>query len=147
MHPEGNPQISTVRIPRRSVSIAIVLLVAAIHVLRIGRFLGAGAAAAYASYFSDIAIPFAFYFLLCAAEVRVPFLQGRVLKIAFTFVLPAFAECCQYFGLPMLGSTFDPIDFSMYACGAVFAAVIEFLVFHRLSRPASDASNFRPTSR
>ncbi len=119
---------------RKILVVAVALVIAAAHLVPVGRLLPAGWSSIYASYFSDIAIPFAFYFLLCAADRTVPILQIRSVRIAFAFVLPAFAETCQYFGIPLLGSTFDPFDYLMYAIGTIAAALIDKFVFSKVFR-------------
>ncbi len=40
-------------------------------------------------------------------------------------VVPSIAETCQYFGIPVLGSTFDVLDYLMYAAGALTAVVVD----------------------
>jgi len=41
------------------------------------------------------------------------------------------AETLQYFGVAVLGSTFDPLDYVMYGIGAISAAVVDTQVFAR----------------
>jgi hypothetical protein len=48
------------------------------------------------------------------------------------FLVPSIAETCQYFGIPALGSTFDPLDYFMYGIGALSAAVFDTRVFSRV---------------
>jgi hypothetical protein len=81
-----------------------------------------------AGYFSDLVVPFGFYFLLCAAELQMPRLRGWRTKAAVTFAVPAVAETCQFFGIPVLGSTFDPVDYLMYGAGALLAALVDVRV-------------------
>jgi hypothetical protein len=47
-------------------------------------------------------------------------------------LLPSIAETCQYFGIPVLGSTFDPLDYLMYGMGAVSGVVVDTQVFSRM---------------
>jgi len=37
------------------------------------------------------------------------------------------AEVGQYFGLYILGRTFDPIDIAVYAAGVMLAAVVDWI--------------------
>ena len=142
---------------RLVVVFSIVFGIAAIHIFRLGSYLPGKWYSLYYSYFSDIILPFGCYFLLCATEFRLPVLQGveplvpmpdflakftseghtsiRLpwsVKFALAFLLPSIAETCQYFGFPLLGSTFDPLDYLMYAFGALAAAVVETQVFSRV---------------
>lgn len=106
-------------------------LIAAAHILGIGPHLRGGLFNLYYSYFSDIAIPFAYYFLLCVAEAGIPLFRRWETKFATVFLLPTIAETCQYLGIPVLGSTFDPLDYLMYGIGASFAALLDTQVFPR----------------
>jgi hypothetical protein len=144
-------------IKRLGIIFSIVFLIAAIHIVRLGSYLQGGLYNLYYSYFSDIILPFGCYFLLCASEFRLPVLQGVEplfpqpefvsrftsagglpilshwgFKFSLAFLLPAIAETCQYFGLPLLGSTFDPLDYLMYGIGALAAAALDSQVFPRL---------------
>ena len=112
---------------RRGVVLGINLLIAAAHVIGIGRYLQGELSALYSSYFSDIVIPFGYYFLLFLPESRRRFLSRWETKAAIVFLLPSAAETLQYFGVPVLGSTFDPLDYVMYAIGAVSAAIQRIL--------------------
>ncbi len=65
-------------------------------------------------------------------EQRIPVLKRWEAKLLIMFVMPSIAETCQYFGIPVLGSTFDPLDYLMYAIGATFAAIVDRQVFPRI---------------
>jgi len=43
----------------------------------------------------------------------------------------AFAEICQFFGIDVLGVTFDPFDILVYGMGVLAAAFIEVNVFSK----------------
>jgi len=119
-------------ITKRSVIIiSIMILIALIHVFRLGSYLQGEWYNLYYSYFSDLILPFGFYFLLSSDEVRIPVLRNWKMKSAVAFVIPAIAETCQYFGLPVLGSTFDFVDYIMYGIGVGAAAVFETQVLSK----------------
>ncbi len=117
---------------RRAVIVSIMLLIAFAHIIDIGRQLQGTAFNLFKSYFSDIVMPFGFYFLLCADEQWIPVLKRWEAKLVIMFVMPSIAETCQYFGIPVLGSTFDPLDYLMYAIGVTFAAIVDTQVFPRI---------------
>ena len=117
---------------RRAVVCSIMMLIAAVHILRLGSYLQGELFNLYYSYFSDIAIPFGCYFLLYAPEVPKPVFGHWEAKSAIVFVVPSIAETLQYFGVPVLGSTFDPLDYAMYAVGAISAALVDRQVFSRV---------------
>ena len=117
---------------RRAVIVGIMIVIAAIHMLRVGSYLHGEQHNFYYSYFSDLVLPFGCYFLLSAAEHRIPVLRHRGAKVLIAFVIPSIAETCQYFGIPVLGSTFDLLDYLMYGVGTVGAAVVDAQVFSRV---------------
>jgi hypothetical protein len=117
---------------RRAVIVAIMLVIAAVHIVRVGSSLPGEYNNLWYSYFSDFILPFGCYFLLCLSEEQMPVLRRWEVKWAFAFLLPSIMETCQYFGLPVLGATFDPLDYFMYALGATSAVLVERLLFSRL---------------
>lgn len=116
-------------IKRRIVIVSIALLAAALHIIRIGSFLPDDFYRLYSSYFSDIILPFVFYFLLCAAEFKIPLMQHWYVKLSIAFLLPSIAETLQYFGIPFLGSTYDTLDYLMYGIGSTAACIVETQLF------------------
>jgi len=119
--------------PRRiAVIISMMLLIALAHIVGVGRHFQGVLFSVLQSYFSDIVMPFGFYFLLCADEQWIPVLRRWEVKWATMILLPSIAETCQYFGIPVLGSTFDPLDYLMYAIGATLAAIVDTQVFPRI---------------
>lgn len=117
---------------RRSLVFGIILFIALIHIFRIGHYLPAELSRIYYSYFSDIILPFAFYFLLCLSQHEIHVLKSWKVKAMISFLLPSLAETLQLFGIQALGSTFDPLDYVMYGCGSITAAVIETKMFPKI---------------
>lgn len=117
---------------RRAIVISIMMLIALLHILGPGRYTQGALYNFYYSYFSDLALPFGGYFLLCATELRMPILRRWETKLAIVFLMASIAETCQYFGIPVLGETFDPLDYFMYGIGAISAAIVDTQVFSRL---------------
>ncbi len=97
------------------------------HVVGIGRYSSERMFTLSASYFSDLALPFGFYFLLTLMEEKTAFLQKWWMKAGIVCLMAAFAEVGQYFGLYILGRTFDPIDVAVYAAGVLLAALADWL--------------------
>ncbi len=128
---------------RRAVIVGIALSVAAAHIIGLGRFLHGPLRVLYSGYFSDLVIPFTFYFLLTAAQVRTPALGRWQTRFGISVVLPSICETCQYFGIPLLGSTFDVLDYVMYGVGALTAVVVDTQLLARVFdwwRPANAES-------
>lgn len=117
---------------RKAVVLGMMFLIAAAHIIGPGRTAQGATYVLYYSYFSDLALPFGFYFLLCMSEEQFAVLRPWWVKLAAVFAMAAFAETCQYFGVPVLGETFDSLDYLMYALGAGAAALIETQVFPRI---------------
>ena len=82
-------------------------------------------------------VPIGFYFLLCINDLTFPPLRHWWAKAGLVFGAAAGAEIAQGFGAPILGATFDPVDFLMFAVGtglavgldAVFSKVFGFWEF------------------
>ena len=125
---------------RRGVAVAVVAGVAAIHILRVGSHLRGEAFRLYYSYASDVLLPLAMYFLLCLNEQYVTILGGWRVKALVVLAAASGAEVLQGFGVPMLGSTFDPLDFLMYAVGVLVAVLVDRVV----CSTTAGASNGRP---
>jgi len=111
--------------------IGCMLLIAMIHALRVGSYLQGSLYTYYYSYFSDLVLPFGAYFLLCTNEISFPFLRSWMAKAGVAFGAAAFAETMQGLGVPLLGSTFDPLDYLMYALGVLVAVLVDKQVFER----------------
>jgi hypothetical protein len=83
-------------------------------------------------YLIDILLPFAFYFLLCPQDVFLAFLRPWFVKGLPVFALGLSVEIAQFYGLPILGRTFDPLDVAMYGAGVLAAAVLDTAVLPRV---------------
>jgi len=81
-------------------------------------------------YLLDILIPCGFYFLLSLSKV--PLLRSWVVRSLLMFGVGSGVEIAQFFGAPLFGRTFDPLDFVMYGLGAALAAVLDLVVFPRI---------------
>jgi hypothetical protein len=81
-------------------------------------------------YSLDILVPSAFYFLLCPQEYSL--LRYWTVKAILIFGAASSVEIAQLFGVPILGRTFDPVDFIMYGLGVMLAVIVDTLVFSRV---------------
>lgn len=113
---------------------AINLGVAALHVVDLRAAVAPSWRPLVSGYFSDVTLPFAFYFLLCLNDDRVAVLRSTVTKALVVWFACAAAELLQRAGIPALGRTFDPWDFAMYATGVLTAAMLDRVVLSRLVR-------------
>ena len=79
-------------------------------------------------YLIDILLPFAVYFL-----IALPMIIKKPWLIALTvFGIGFVVETLQYFGVPLFGRTYDPVDYFMYAIGALLALVTDVLYFSKI---------------
>ena len=105
--------------------VGIELLLGFLHIIGIGRNSSKTLYMLSASYFSDLALPFGFYFLLSLNEDKLLFLKKWWMKAAIVFSVATLAEIGQYFGLYALGQTFDPLDILVYALGVLAAVCLD----------------------
>ena len=111
------------------VIIIIMLIIALMHIIGPFRQQSGTWHDLYYSYFSDLVMPFGFYFLLVNAESNIPFLRVWWIKAGGLFLLTLTAELLQYAGIYALGTVFDPLDIVMYASGILLALFSDRLIF------------------
>lgn len=119
---------------RYAVVIGVLLINALIHAFRVGMYLPDKWRLLYYGYFSDIAIPFGFYFMLCMYDINVKFLRPWLVKALIIFGIAAITETAQAFGIYLLGVTFDPLDYVMFATGVLSAAFLDAVVLTRATK-------------
>jgi len=83
-------------------------------------------------YLIDLLLPFAMCLLLGIQEFKV--FRGRALRLTLVFGVGFVTETLQYFGFPLFGRTFDPLDYLMFATGIGGAFMFEWLVLSRISK-------------
>lgn len=91
-------------------------------------------------YLIDIALPFGLYFLLAIQTHK--FFKSWITKALIVFGIGVFVETAQYFGIHILGETFDPLDYAAYGSGVVLATLFDLYIFPRVFsfwNPAPDA--------
>jgi hypothetical protein len=122
-------QILARSLPKILFVILIQVAIALIHVFRLGQIFRGQANNLYYSYFSDFILPFGAYFLLSLQEITISVFRKWYVKASLIFALTTLAEICQFFGIEVLGVTFDPFDILMYGIGVSVAALIDVKVF------------------
>lgn len=116
---------------KKAVIVGIQLLVALLHFVTGSSYRGPYPAFVN-GYLIDILLPFALYFLLSLVEHRV--VARWYIRCLLVFGVGSVVELMQYAGAPVLGSTFDPLDFLMYGVGVGLAAIFDTLLFPRIFR-------------
>ena len=114
---------------KKVVVVSIVIPVAMLHFLTGSNYRGPYPAFVN-GYLIDILLPLSFYFLLCLVEL--PLLRSWVVKSALVFGAASSVEVAQFFGVPIFGRTYDPMDFVMYGAGVLLAAILDTVVFPRV---------------
>lgn len=123
-------------LPRKPVTVAICLAVAALHLFTGPHYRGP-LRAFVTGYLVDLALPFSLVLLLGVGLDRSPTLRRPVVRATAVFLLGTTVEILQYVGVPLFGRTFDPLDLLMYATGAIAALAFERLAFAPHSRAIS----------
>lgn len=106
-------------------SIFIILMVAAIFVLRPAARLPHDYYIFYQSFGGDILVPFAFYFILDISAADWRLLRLWRIKFIIVFAGASTSELLQFFGIYAFGVTYDYWDFLMYFMGASLAVIID----------------------
>jgi len=83
-------------------------------------------------YLIDILLPFYLYFLFGLALEAKSRLRLWPIRAAVVLLLGASVETLQGLGIPVLGRTFDPLDYVAYGIGTGLAATVDRQVFLRL---------------
>ena len=122
---------NTPSVGRTVAVVGIMLIIALIHAFRVGTYLPGKMFTLYYSYFSDIVVPFGMYFLLFMADVHIRFLRDWRVKAMLVFGVASSTELMQAFGVPLLGRTFDPLDFVMFGAGVLLAVLTDRFLFDR----------------
>lgn len=81
-------------------------------------------------YLIDTLLPFAMYLLLAMPDR--PFALPRLVRGLVVLGVGVTVEALQFFGVPIFGRTFDPVDFVMYLAGVIGAMMFEWGVLSRL---------------
>lgn len=116
----------------RIVVVCIMLIIGVLHIINLKSHLHGAGFILYISYFSDFILPIAAYFLFYLVESHFPFFKNWRMKMVLAFLIPSFAETCQYLSIPLLGVTFDTLDYLAYALGATMAVLIDRQILPRL---------------
>ena len=80
-------------------------------------------------YLIDILLPFALYFLICLVDLRI--FKHWWARATVPFLIGVKVEVAQYYGLPIFGQTFDPLDLLAYGTGVTLAVLTDKLLLSR----------------
>jgi hypothetical protein len=114
---------------RKQVIVVLALLVGALHFVT-GPGYGGPFRAFVNGYLIDLLLPLVLYLLLSLVER--PAVLSRVARSLIVLAIGVTVELLQLLGVPLFGSTFDPLDVLMYALGVAGGIVLEVAVLSRL---------------
>ena len=80
-------------------------------------------------YLIDILLPMTLYLLMGLIENKL--IHSTIFRICAVFGFGCFVEASQYFGHPVFGSTFDPLDIFAYASGVLIGVLLDLYLFPR----------------
>ncbi len=116
---------------RNVVGVGVMLAIASFQIFRVGSYLDGSLLTLYHSFAEDIIMPFGMYFILFLTDARLKFLRPWYVKGLLIFGMSSLTEVMQAFGVHLLGVTFDPLDFVMFAVGVLLAILADRLLLAR----------------
>jgi hypothetical protein len=84
-------------------------------------------------YLIDVLLPMTLFLLMGLFQNRI--IRSTLFRACAVFGFGCFVEASQYFGRPLFGSTFDPLDIVAYACGVLLGVLFDLVLFPRLIPP------------
>jgi len=82
-------------------------------------------------YLIDILLPMTLFLLMSLFQNKI--IRSALFRICAVFGFGCFVEVSQYFGRPIFGSTFDPLDIVAYAGGVSLGVWLESRLLSRLA--------------
>lgn len=107
----------------------IALLVGALHFVKGDIFQGRFHLFV-SGYMIDILLPMVLFLLMGLFQNKT--IRSTLFRAFSVFGFGCFVEVSQYFGLPIFGSTFDPLDIVAYAGGVLFGIFLDNFLFPRV---------------
>jgi hypothetical protein len=114
---------------KKIVTVCIMVLIALLHFVTGPQY--AGPFRLFVNgYLIDVALAFGLYFLLAIQVLK--FFKPWITKALIVFGIGVIVETSQYFGIHILGATFDPLDYAAYGAGVVLAVLFDLYIFSRV---------------
>lgn len=121
---------------KRAVIVAIALFVGALHFLTGEQYQGPFPIFVN-GYLIDILLPMMLFLLMSLIPNKI--ICSPLFRACAVFGFGCFVETSQYFGRPLFGSTFDPLDFLAYAGGVLLGIFLDLVLFPRMTSHWNDA--------
>ena len=87
-------------------------------------------------YMIDILLPFAMFLVFTIARQNI--IKSNITKGIIIFLIGVVSETLQYFGLPIFGTTFDPLDYLMFLIGIITAYFFNKYYLTKFPRQSKD---------
>ncbi len=113
---------------RKPIVVAIALVVGGLHFVTGPGYRGPWPVFVN-GYLIDVLLPFAMVLVLGVADH--PVSRSIIVRGVAVFGVGAVTETLQYFGVPIFGRTFDPLDYLMFVAGIALAALFEHLILSK----------------
>jgi len=113
---------------KRLVITGIALTVGALHFIKGEKYQGPFPIFVN-GYLIDILLPIALYLLMSLFQINL--IRSPLLRACAVFGFGCAVEASQYFGRPIFGSTFDPLDILAYASGVILGVLLDLVLFPR----------------
>ena len=81
-------------------------------------------------YLIDVLLPMTLFLLMGLFQNKI--IRSLLFRACAIFGFGCFVEASQYFGCPIFGSTFDPLDILAYAVGVLFGMFLDLFMFPRV---------------
>jgi hypothetical protein len=115
---------------KRIIITSIALIVGGLHFVTGENYRGSFPAFVN-GYLIDILLPMTMVLLMGLFQTA--WLRSNIFRVCAVFGFGCFVEASQYFGCPVLGSIFDPLDILAYAIGAFLGLVVDVGCFFSTS--------------
>ena len=122
---------------KRVVITSIALIVGGLHFITGENYRGP-LPAFVNGYLIDILLPMTMVLLMSLFQTA--WLRSNIFRFCAVFGFGCFVEASQYFGYPVLGSTFDPLDILAYAFGSLLGLAVDAGLEAFLSRRAGNSN-------
>lgn len=125
-----------VKMTRKPIITVIALIVGALHFVTGENYQGPFPNFVN-GYLIDILLPMVLFLLVSLFQNKL--IRSALFRACAVFGFGCFVEASQYFGRPIFGSTFDPLDILAYAGGVFLGAFLDLLIFPRFIPRWSEA--------
>jgi len=129
--------MSSAPIKQKLIVIVMAVMVALLHFLKGPQYHGPWPGFVN-GYLIDILLPFVMVLVLGVANQTIQY--SVLARSTFVFMVGAITETMQFFGVPLFGRTFDPLDYLMFAIGISLAIAFEKFIWCRCYMSSSPHS-------